>query len=76
MPAETPWETLSGIVRKSPLGDVVVRIDILRPAHPWVSVTHGTHYPDGHVADWPVLGAVPGTPAADALAAFLLGEAP
>lgn len=67
-PQGNPWEALIGEVRRSPDGTMLA---ILLPSPPseyrWSCADNkGSlgHERDERIAHWPVIGAVPGTPAA------------
>lgn len=66
--ADDPSSDEVGTVRKDPeYGEVVAKVSLSREeGRPWHSFDGGSTVTDQRVKEWPVIGAVPGTPAAEA----------
>jgi hypothetical protein len=62
-----PRYDLTGTVRQGSNGDIVVRWHAPSD-YSWAGITGPENCRDSDVEDWPVIGAVPGTPAAEAQA--------
>ena len=67
--ADDPSKDPIGTVRKGDKSSPVVRCRVTSSdVHPWKSVMYTVSYSHDEVVGWPVTGAVPGTPAAEAAA--------
>lgn len=64
--ADDPGQDPIGTVRKGPKSSPVVRSRVMSDdTYPWKSVMYTINYSHDEVVGWPVIGAVPGTPAAE-----------